>query len=405
VSVNREGNYATASLEAKGVGSIVTGGHATWQFHDDLVEQGAASSDAEIRAVMQFFRSTPALFDDPEKELTIVVGTLWEGGFYEELMSEGIWKSIVLGAECDQRFRDFMRSRHKETSLGDGEPIWPAYFPPAVLERRRKQMGEVNYARQYLNQAAADVEMTFRPDQIRWANLVQKQDGTPCAHFIRTRVDHLTGQPQEQQYILPLKDGSITVTCDPATGERRTSDDSALNVSVHWPEHGIAVVLEEWSENAKPDVLINKIFDIMKRWKRFGLSRIGIEQAGYQVVLKRWLESEMQRRKFFFTVDMIPTKNLAKPARIRDGLQPWVANWRVYFTKSCKPLVNQLLNIRIVGGNLVGRSPNRVDALAMQAQRYWRSLSDDYDELSTEGVPLDNEMAPASRRYGLGCST
>jgi len=151
--------------------------------------------------------------------------------------------------------------------------------------------------------------------------------------------------------------------------------------------------------------LIDNIFRVMMKWRPYGLMRLGIEQAGYQVTLKRWLESEMQRRKFFFTTDMIPTKNLSKPARIRDGLQPWVSNYRVYFTPGTEPLQRQLLNIRMAGGNLIGRSPNRVDCLSMQALKYWRSLSDDDSEMAADGMPLDEESMTDAPRYGLRCAT
>jgi hypothetical protein len=54
-----------------------------------------------------------------------------------------------------------------------------------------------------------------------------------------------------------------------------------------------------------------------------------------------------------------------------DSLQPFVRNQQVYFTKGQRKLISELLNLQVVGGKVVGKSPNLADSLAYHVE-YWR---------------------------------
>jgi hypothetical protein len=71
---------------------------------------------------------------------------------------------------------------------------------------------------------------------------------------------------------------------------------------------------------------------------------------------------------------------------------------------SHKKLVDELVKLQIVRGKLVGRSPNRADALAYHVD-FWSHASpvplEDEDEIET----WDGGVNPQPRSYGLECTT
>ena len=99
----------------------------------------------------------------------------------------------------------------------------------------------------------------------------------------------------------------------------------------------------------------------------------------------------------------IKHQNRAKLTRI-EGLQPYTANKQICVMDSQKRLVDELCRLQIVRGKLVGKSPNRADALAYHAD-FWRHAGkveiEEEDELGT----WDAHKEYNKRSYGLECTT
>jgi predicted phage terminase large subunit-like protein len=89
-------------------------------------------------------------------------------------------------------------------------------------------------------------------------------------------------------------------------------------------------VVEAIREKLHPDDLVDKIFDLAKKYQ---VTRVGIEDEAYQKSLVHWLRREMPRYKYSFNV--IPVKiprNIKKYARF-EALQPFLHNGLIKFRK------------------------------------------------------------------------
>ena len=95
----------------------------------------------------------------------------------------------------------------------------------------------------------------------------------------------------------------------------------------------------------------------------------------------------------------------SKGSRIIDALQPFIQNQQVFFLRNQSALVNELLNMQIINGRVVGKSPNLADSLAYHAE-FWkrgpaakRVQDDDIPYRSPWMKPKDGVA------YGLQCLT
>jgi hypothetical protein len=74
----------------------------------------------------------------------------------------------------------------------------------------------------------------------------------------------------------------------------------------------------------------------------------------------------------------------------------------LYFLRSHKKLVDELLNMQVVNGRVIGKSPNLADSLAYHSE-FWRG-GPVYQEPEDDDIQMSfvQEIGPA---YGLQCLT
>jgi hypothetical protein len=126
--------------------------------------------------------------------------------------------------------------------------------------------------------------------------------------------------------------------------------------------------------------------------------------VAFQKSLKWFLKRQQAERGVHFPIRPVSPGSKSKGSRIVDALQPFVRNQQVYFLKSQRALISELLNMQVVGGKVVGKSPNLVDSLAYHAE-FWRGgpvkdfvAEDDVTFVSATAM----DIKPA---YGLQCLT
>ncbi len=402
IEIPRKGNYREASLEARGVKSSITGGHFSWHFFDDIIDENISRSPLEVQRAIDFDKGSSNLFAGWEDQLRITTGTFWPGGFYEQLIESGIHETLILGAEMDDRMREFLKKtaqfvklspkwqekRDAMLALPDGAPVWPEQFPEERLAREKIKEGPVGYARQILNLPLTDDEQRFRPEYFTNQYYNWGEDGE-------------SGILPSGEKLL-FRKGILRATVDPG-GDNPGADPSAVVVFAWYPEKAIGLVLQAWQGRLQPDRLIEKVFSIHERWEPLGLKWWGIEQAALQGWLRRFTLNEQGRRGIHFSIKPIPTGNKSKAERAIIGLQPFIANGQIFFLRNQRELVDELLSFRVVGDRLVGKSPNLVDALAMQATFLQSSVRRRDSEDPDRDIPEEGWEAPVSRHspYGL----
>jgi hypothetical protein len=399
MTIARTGNYAQASLEARGLTSTTTGGHFDRIWLDDLIDENVANSLADQKRAIISYEASDDLLDTPENELTFISGTLWQGPFYPRILKDKSFKKLVFGAEWDERFEDFLREMGEDVDalrppasefakakrLGlDGPGIWPEQWATERLARMKRRKGFVSYNRQKKNIEVTDEEQRFKEEDFKdqWYH----HDPNGRGVLVRDRL-------------IPWQELYIVATVDPASGENDATDEAAIVVGGSHEATGIIVVLDVWHGRALPDALSDRIFNVNEKWKSRGLKWIGVEAQGFQNTYVRWLRRDMVSRRTFFAIKPILAPD-SKATRIIDGLQPFIANHQVFFLRSHKDLIQEAVDFRVVGGKVMGSSPAMLDALAMQVKGWTVALDDEAlaamrDEDSELSLP-----APV-RSYGL----
>jgi predicted phage terminase large subunit-like protein len=379
--------------------SRVVGGHFTDHVFDDLIDETMIDSEVMQSKCVNFVKRSNPLFVNPAHDLRIIVGTRWPGEFYNWLLDPefNIFQTheiLLLGCYVDHRFRDFLESIGRVTVLDDGSPIWPynekvgCGFSTEILEGIRKD-SEYDFTHQYLNMEVSDDMRRFRREDIKYYSLTTNKRGQRCV-LVKTETDTIVRQ---------IDNLYRSMTIDPATGEGKNTDESAITVCGHDRQTGMVFVLDAWAGRVTAFNLIEKILSMAEEWDP---NVVSPEDVSFQKTLKWYLKKAMLENGIHFPIRPVKPGTKSKGARIVDSLQPFVRNQQVFFTKGQRKLVNELLNLQVVGGKVVGRSPNLADSLAYHVE-YWRGKSKPVEEDDYEY--FDPFLGDAGPAYGIECLT
>lgn len=388
----RKGNYREGTIEARGIDSRITGGHFTHHLFDDLIDEKMVDSEVLQEAAINFVKRADPLFVNAGEDSRTIIGTRWPGVFYNWLLEPGgiadTYDKLILGCFVDHRFRQFLADIGKKTTLEDGEPIWER-FTAQTLEDIRK-VSTFDFTHQYLNLEVSDSDRRFRKEDIRYYNY-----GNEHGRAV------LIGKAGEDSitFHVPMDRLYVTMTIDPATGEHNKTDESAITVCGHDPKTGLVFVLDAWAGRVLPFDLIDKILEMAAEHNP---KVVAPEDVSFQKTLKHFLRRQMIERGVHFPIRPVKPGPKSKGSRIIDALQPFVQNQQLYFLRSHKKLVDELLNMQVVNGRVIGKSPNLADSLAYHHE-FWRG-GPVYQEPDDDDYPLAviQETGPA---YGLQCLT
>lgn len=396
IRLTRSGTYREESAEARGITSRIVGGHFNRHIFDDLIDETMVDSEQLQEKSINFVKRAQPLFVTPEHDDRTIIGTRWPGPFYNWLLEPGgisdKYEKVVLGCYVDDRYRRFLASIGKATTQEDGDPIWPEHFSKESLAAIRVEMGDFDFAHQYLNVEVSDADRQFRKEDIRYYTLGATKYGEQAA------VVNIEGQ----ETIIPVDSMYRTLTLDPATGEHDKTDESAISVCGECRKTGLKFVLEDWAGRPLPLDLIDKTIDMADKWQ---VHKVGPEDVSFQKTFKHFLTQRMRERGVYFSIVPVKPGPKSKGARIAKALQPFVQSHQLHFLKSQWQLVNELLNMQIIGGKVIGRSPNRIDALAYHPT-FWRGGPSYRDTLGDDDMDyLDQFQPEVSPAYGLACTT
>ena len=189
---------------------------------------------------------------------------------------------------------------------------------------------------------------------------------------------------------------------DPATGEGKKSDETAIVVVGFDAPTGYAFVLEAWAARILQTKLIDVIFDFAEKWN---VPVVSPEDVSYQKTLKQFLRQVMRDRGAKFTVKPVrPEKNMGKGTRI-EALEPFVRAGQICVRlPKMRKLVKEADTVVISRGRVQGRSPNLLDALAYHVPD-WTKKGPMRDTDDIEWWESNRKERPQLRAYGLACAT
>jgi len=413
IRVKRKGIYREGTIEARGIDSKVIGGHFTHQPFDDLIDDTMIDSDQTQQVAINRLKRSDPLFVEPQKNIELIAGTRWPGVFYQWLIEDsGItdeYWTLILGCYKDSRWIDFMHALGREVSDEDMErfggfvgepdnpedkvPIWPEHFSVETLENIKRK-SPYDFLHQWLNLPVEEGGRRFNKEDFNhyWIDYDSVSQAETC----------FVPMAKGGTYKIPVHRLYRTVTIDPATGEHGKTDQSAITTCGFDRKTGMIFLLDASQGRWLPDELIDRIIGAIRRWKPHVVSP---EDVAFQKTLKHFMKQEMTRQGVSARIQPVKPGRIGKGRRILDSLQPFVAGGQLFVLKEHdRTVVDELCSLQVVGGKVVGRSPNLADSLSYHAE-HWRGLElrqFEVEEVDDKVKDADEDVTP---HYGLECLT
>ena len=258
---------------------------------DDIEsEEHAYSKSLRDKLKRWFYRAVMGLSKDAK---VFVIGTIIH---YDSLLNELLEKGKQLGW--------FAR---KYRAIEDGKPLHPYLWTIEELEKKKKEIGSMAFASEYMNEPLSDEDRMFREEWI--------------------------------QYYEPHEVGNLKIkvmAIDPATGKSR-GDYSAI-VVVGKDENGIIYVLDAVAGRTSDLKFIETIIDRYQMWKPHSIL---FEEVAFQEIYKNMLMREASKRGIHLPIRPVKPR-ASKEMRIQK-LSPLIENGLIRFRKNQKLLIEQLL--------------------------------------------------------------
>jgi predicted phage terminase large subunit-like protein len=134
---------------------------------DDPISAHDARSEVERDRVNDVFDSMIlSRLDDPRRGAVVIVGQrLHENDLSGYLLTKGGWKHVSLPLIAEEAVSLQIGSKIWTRNVGD--VLLPELWPAAVVEEKRKSVGEAIFSAQYQQDPAAAVGELIRPEQLR----------------------------------------------------------------------------------------------------------------------------------------------------------------------------------------------------------------------------------------------
>jgi predicted phage terminase large subunit-like protein len=258
-TIQRPAEIIGPSVTAFGVGAASTGARADLLVCDDIVDVRSIHSAAERLRVSTYFRENLVNLLEPS-------GRLWN------LFTPWHVNDLNSELKTNPEFVHFRRGIDEQLT-----PIWPEKWPREKLEARRREIGEISFARAYRLVPLSGAETPIKPEWIQfWTD------------------DH--------DYDI------VVLSIDPAVCEKATADATALVVLGRTPSlevHCLSAIGRRISAGELGDL----IADADRRWQP---QRILFEANG---AFQSLCEQFQRDRRFGFKVQGV-TQSQNKRARI-----------------------------------------------------------------------------------------
>lgn len=361
-SVARTRQAKESTWNCIGVGGTAVSQHYERIKCDDLVGAGATASEAMMLRACAWIDDLTGLLDNLSDPIDFYGTRKTMNDAYAHVMKK--WGN---------RIKIFMRE-----PLENGETI----FPKMSTEELTNIMLETpeTWAKDYMNNPIGKGGTDWGKEYIQLFTMDEKRV------YFKSPVSGL-----ERSWLLSELD--IVITVDPNSGKPLAPDKAAILVHGVSPV-GEVFVLVSWAERPSPQGLINKAWELCKRWKP---REIGFEDAGQQNTQFYFLEHCMKKGEFF-SVRPLKHKNKQKELRIRTALDTPLKGRRIFFQASQKTLIGQVQ----LHPQLAQHNWDEIDCLANGPQLYRDGISAEDTAAEEEAVKkMSASRGPAG--YGHSC--
>lgn len=182
----------------------------------------------------------------------------------------------------------------------DGVPTWGGKYAildieaqatgKVSLEDKKKQLGSLVYAAEMLNQPIDETVAEFKMEYAQ--------------HALEEEVKKL--------------DTLTFITIDPAVSEKESADYTGVTINKVSSENKWYINTYRLKLNTRE--LIDHLFYLQKTYKP---EVLGLEETTFTIAIQPFLQEEMLKRNFFFTITPLKHKQTLKETRIRALIPRW----------------------------------------------------------------------------------
>jgi hypothetical protein len=298
-TAHRESTWSTV-----GQGGAIVGGHFNRIKGDDLIGLEAKKSPAVMLAAIKWVENIDSLLINQHIDRIDFVGTRWAiKDLYERIM---------------RLYGDQLAVFTRE-AIEDGIIIFPEMHTIEEYARMQAETPDIWYS-QYCNNPSNADQLDFPQGAIR------------NYHFdLDNNVVLELGNGETRVWAVNELDRCLH--CDPNSGSKTAEDPAAIVVTGVSPDNEI-VVLHSESKRYTPSGLVDRVYELHKRWKP---RATGIEEAGQQTT-KFYFEQKAELDQYFVHTVPIKPKNRDKEDKIRKAIEPILRSKRLY----CLPTQTEL---------------------------------------------------------------
>jgi phage terminase large subunit-like protein len=224
-------------------------------------------------------------------------GAPWQSFTYEAITDRGAFDALVKQAE--QAIEDLVDAGEMQRGEWDDEKIearvdqetlavaqaastWPQHWGAMALVKKRKEMGSAAFSRELLHEPVDDSDKLFPREHFQWRDM-------------RRRL--LTAEAYE------FKSPRLLIVVDPAIGEKKTNDYSAVGVCAK-VEPATYDVLDVWQGRVSQKQLGARIFATFELWRRY--HPVILSES---VQAQAWLAQHLRDEYILVVKELIPLRD------------------------------------------------------------------------------------------------
>lgn len=298
------------SITGLGIGAASTGGHWSKIIKDDIITKDAQDSPLVMSWAKDWFDKSFYLERPALLGWDLVVCTPWT---HDDVYTHAL--------------KNYNYRLYRRAGMEDGASIWEEKMPTRILLQHQAR-DPAGFSAQVMCQPTAGVEASFRKEWLHDAHTVW--DGNePYVYHSDERYDPRKSEIEEKApRKVALSEIEKVILLDPAPTEdsERKRNPGARNaiVVVGCDTWGRKYVLDAWAARVDPEQVIDKLLSLARRW---GTTRIGIEEVVFSFLYRHWLRRIAKDRGIEVSPTALTTKGREKGARIQALINPCKAGW------------------------------------------------------------------------------
>lgn len=361
-SIARTRQSKESTWNCIGVGGTAVSAHYNRAKLDDLAGNAAKESEAAMQRCIRWSDSMPALLDNLDDPIDMIGTRKTMNDVYAYSMQK--WRN---------RVRIFLRE-----PLENGVSVFPKMRTEALMQIMEETPEE--WASDYMNNPVGRGGVDWGRHLVQYFTLFEDKLTFWCP-------------VKQTMQSWKLHELDIVITVDPNSGKPLAPDKAAIIVHGVSPNDEV-FVLQSWAERPSPHGLVEKTWELAKRWRA---RVIGFEEAGQQNTLFYFLKYCTEKGEHFH-VEPLKHKNRAKDLRIRTGLDSLLKSRRLFFQRDQHSLIMQIS----FHPQLSEHNWDEIDCLANGPQLYRLGVSEADQEEENEAI-AKIELIRGITGYGVSC--